>query len=309
MHVRVGILVDRHDAFPLVVARVRAPIHRCVRHHLCAARGALGGGVARGRRQGREDPHGPVPEGSAGQGRQLPVHRLRHPGVREERRRRPGTSGARRRRPGQRSDTIMVAHIDPGGKHRRARVVPARSLGRHPRPRQRQDQRRVQRSAVRSSPIETIEQDFNIPISHYLEVDFAGFRDIVNAIGTVPDLLPDPGARQVQRSDDREDRVVRTSTVTQALAYVRSRYYEYKQRRRVAVRPDFGPRPHPSPAVLHPHARAGRDPLGRHASVRVRASSLDKSVAAPHARQGVEDAAICSSSYGRSSRPTPTRSR
>ena len=45
--------------------------------------------------------------------------------------------------------------------------------------------------------IETIEQDFDIPISHYLEVDFAGFRDIVNAIGSVPIYFPTP-ARDIK---------------------------------------------------------------------------------------------------------------
>ena len=55
------------------------------------------------------------------------------------------------------------------------------------------------RTAAPQLAIETIEQNFDIPISHYLEVDFAGFRDIVNAIGSVPDLLPGAGARHEQR--------------------------------------------------------------------------------------------------------------
>ena len=42
--------------------------------------------------------------------------------------------------------------------------------------------------------IQTLEQDFNIPISHYLEVDFAGFRDIVERDRQRADLLPDAGA-------------------------------------------------------------------------------------------------------------------
>ena len=40
--------------------------------------------------------------------------------------------------------------------------------------------------------IETIENDFNVPISHYLQVDFAGFRNIVNAIGSIPVYFPTP---------------------------------------------------------------------------------------------------------------------
>ena len=48
--------------------------------------------------------------------------------------------------------------------------------------------------------VETIKQDFNIPISHYLEVDFAGFRDIVNAIGTVPVYFPTPASDKYKRA-------------------------------------------------------------------------------------------------------------
>ena len=77
--------------------------------------------------------------------------------------------------------------------------------------------------------IETIKQDFDIPISHYLEVDFAGFRDIVNAIGSVPIYFPTPARDHntgliIPHAPDAT-----TSTATQALAYVRSRYYEYTQ--------------------------------------------------------------------------------
>ena len=55
--------------------------------------------------------------------------------------------------------------------------------------------------------IQTIKQDFDIPISHYLEVDFAGFRDIVNAIGSVPIYFPAPGARSQQRSQHPDGRL------------------------------------------------------------------------------------------------------
>ena len=34
--------------------------------------------------------------------------------------------------------------------------------------------------------IETIESNFDVPISHYLQVDFAGFREMVNKLGSIP---------------------------------------------------------------------------------------------------------------------------
>src|SRR5258708_15531663 len=99
--------------------------------------------------------------------------------------------GSKATQTGQRSDTIMIAHIDPGKRtgilvsfprdlwvnipgHGTAKINAAFAFG------------------GPQLAITTIEQDFNIPISHYLEVDFAGFRDIVNAIGSVPIYFPTP---------------------------------------------------------------------------------------------------------------------
>src|SRR5689334_4060791 len=92
---------------------------------------------------------------------------------------------------GQRSDTIMVVHIDPG-KHTGILVSFPRDLwvdipG--------HGTAKINAAFAFGGPqltIATIRQDFDIPISHFLEVDFAGFRDIVNAIGTVPIYFPAP---------------------------------------------------------------------------------------------------------------------
>jgi LCP family protein required for cell wall assembly len=127
---------------------------------------------------------------------------------------------------GQRSDTIMVAHIDPGKRtgvlvsfprdlwvpipnHGTAKINAAFSFG------------------GPQLTIATIEQDFGIPISHYLEVDFAGFRDIVNAIGSVPIYFPAP-ARDKETGLAIPTAGCVNLTGDQALAYVRSRYYQYE---------------------------------------------------------------------------------
>ena len=75
--------------------------------------------------------------------------------------------------------------------------------------------------------IATIKQDFNIPISHYLEVDFAGFRDIVNAIGSVPIYFPTP-ARDTNTGLKIDTPGCHHLNGDEALAYVRSRYYQYQ---------------------------------------------------------------------------------
>jgi LCP family protein required for cell wall assembly len=75
--------------------------------------------------------------------------------------------------------------------------------------------------------IATIEQDFGIPISHYLEVDFAGFRDIVNAVGSVPIYFPTP-ARDTNTGLSVAAAGCQHLNGEEALAYVRSRYYQYQ---------------------------------------------------------------------------------
>jgi polyisoprenyl-teichoic acid--peptidoglycan teichoic acid transferase len=131
--------------------------------------------------------------------------------------------GSAQQQTGQRSDTIMVAHVDdrtgtallvsfprdlwvaiPGIGH--AKINAAFNAG----------PQRV---------IETIENDFDIPISHYLEVDFAGFRKMVNAIGTIPIYFPAP-ARDTKSGLSVNQAGCQHLTGDQALAYVRSRYYE-----------------------------------------------------------------------------------
>src|ERR1700722_1871764 len=89
--------------------------------------------------------------------------------------------GSAKSQSGQRSDTIMVAHIDPG-KHTGVLVSFPRDLWV---PIPNHGTSKINAAFAFGGPqltIRTIEQDFNIPISHYLEVDFEGFRDIVNAI-------------------------------------------------------------------------------------------------------------------------------
>ncbi len=131
--------------------------------------------------------------------------------------------GSAQQQTGQRSDTIMVAHIDdrngtallvsfprdlwvaiPGIGH--AKINAAFNAG-------------PQRM------IETIENDFDIPISHYLEIDFAGFRKMVNAIGSIPIYFPAP-ARDTKSGLSINKAGCQHLNGDQALAYVRSRYYE-----------------------------------------------------------------------------------
>jgi LCP family protein required for cell wall assembly len=127
---------------------------------------------------------------------------------------------------GQRSDTIMVVHIDPGENtgilvsfprdlwvevpgHGSSKINAAFAFG------------------GAELTIATLKQNFDIPISHFLQVDFAGFRDIVDAIGSVPIWFPTP-ARDAYTGLNIASAGCHDLPGEAALAYVRSRFYEYQ---------------------------------------------------------------------------------
>lgn len=80
--------------------------------------------------------------------------------------------------------------------------------------------------------IETIESNFGIPINHYINVDFAGFQAVVDAVGSVEVFFPTP-ARDWNATYNRtqtgflmEIPGCHALEPDRALAYVRSRYYQ-----------------------------------------------------------------------------------
>lgn len=133
--------------------------------------------------------------------------------------------GSKQKETGQRSDTIMVAHLDP--KSQTATVVSFPrdlwvDIPNHG--------RKKLNAAFNYGPqsvIDTLESNFQIPIHHYLEVDFVGFKGIVNAIGSVKLFFP-------TIAFDKETGLNVTApgcfefNGDRALQYVRSRRYQYK---------------------------------------------------------------------------------
>jgi LCP family protein required for cell wall assembly len=127
---------------------------------------------------------------------------------------------------GQRSDTILIAHVDPDTETGVLVSFPRDLWVDIPGRGESRINAAFNGEDGPSRLIETIQQNFGIPIHHYLEVDFDGFREIVDAIGTVPIWFP-AAAR-----DDYTDLDVKIPGCyplngEQALAYVRSRHYEY----------------------------------------------------------------------------------
>lgn len=76
--------------------------------------------------------------------------------------------------------------------------------------------------------IQTITDNFGIPIHHYAQVDFAGFKGVVDAVGGVEVWFPSPARDRMAGLDVQETGCVNLSG-DQALAYVRSRHYQYQE--------------------------------------------------------------------------------
>jgi LCP family protein required for cell wall assembly len=126
---------------------------------------------------------------------------------------------------GQRSDTMMVLHIDP--KARKAAIlsiprdlyVPISGEG--------YSDKINAAFAVGGAPllVRTIQESLGIDINHYVEVDFAGFERIVNTVGGVKVYFDAPARDENTGLDVPEAGCVQLDGY-QALAFVRSRYYE-----------------------------------------------------------------------------------
>ncbi len=136
-------------------------------------------------------------------------------------------------REGERNgDVIIVAHIDErdgtaallslprdlwvpiAGRDREAKINSAFSVG------------------GPAMLIDTIEQNFGIPINHYVNVDFAGFQGLVDALGEVDVWFDAPARDWNTRTNSTQTGFFMPEAGCQALdgptalAYVRSRYYQ-----------------------------------------------------------------------------------
>jgi LCP family protein required for cell wall assembly len=126
---------------------------------------------------------------------------------------------------GQRSDTIMIIRIDPAS-HRAAVLSFPRDLwvkvaGKKTRI----------NSAYRKGDYtllaQTLYDSFQVRVDHYVQVDFCAFKTVVDAVGGVKVPFQFP-ARDTHIGLDISATGCHTFSGDEALAYVRSRYYEYQ---------------------------------------------------------------------------------
>ena len=125
---------------------------------------------------------------------------------------------------GQRSDTIMVVRLDPKTKHADVLSIPRDLLvtisgsG---------ETARINSaySISRETLIDTLRDNFNIEINHYIEVDFAGFQQLVDAVGGVP-LFLDRAVKDDHSGLFQQELGCVTLNGEQALAFARSRHLQ-----------------------------------------------------------------------------------
>lgn len=128
---------------------------------------------------------------------------------------------------GQRSDTIIVLRIDPKNEKAAMLSIPrdlwVQIAGT-------KTNSRIN-SAFDQGPgqlIQTIDDQLGIGINHYVQVDFDGFKGIVDALGGVQIYSPAKARDKVTGLDIPNAGCV-TLDGNQALSFVRSRHYEYQE--------------------------------------------------------------------------------
>jgi LCP family protein required for cell wall assembly len=131
-----------------------------------------------------------------------------------------------------RSDTMMVMRLDP--KNDRASILSiARDLyvdlegGGKGRINEAFAQPGDPSKADPDRLIRTIRSNFGITVNHYVEMDFAGFREVVNAVGGLKVYFPFPARDEFSNLNIAQTGCVQLDG-EQALSYVRARHYQYK---------------------------------------------------------------------------------
>jgi LCP family protein required for cell wall assembly len=128
---------------------------------------------------------------------------------------------------GQRSDVIMVLHVDPAERTGRLVSFPRDLVVNIPGHGEQLLNAAYELGGANGPAlvIETLESNFPpLKINHYIEVDFKGFESIVNAIGKIPLYFPTPAHDPYSGLNIDAAGCVKADGAT-ALAYARSRHY------------------------------------------------------------------------------------
>lgn len=125
---------------------------------------------------------------------------------------------------GHRSDTIMILRRDRSTGAASLLSIPRDLWVKVPG----HDGKRRINSAFNDGPevlVETLQQDLGLPINHYVEIDFSGFKSLVDALGGVQ-ICVNYATRDVSTGLNITEPGCHVLDGVQALAYARSRHYE-----------------------------------------------------------------------------------
>jgi polyisoprenyl-teichoic acid--peptidoglycan teichoic acid transferase len=132
---------------------------------------------------------------------------------------------------GQRSDVVMVWHIVPATRKMTILSIPRDTLvqmvGTNVTSFGHFNRINASYNSGVNLLVETIQDNFGIPINHVVQVDFAGFKGAVNALGGVHMDFPYP-AKDAYSGLNITTTGCQLLNGTQALAVARSRHYQYE---------------------------------------------------------------------------------
>jgi LCP family protein required for cell wall assembly len=127
--------------------------------------------------------------------------------------------------PGRRSDSMAIVRVDPTQDRISMLSIP-RDLYVPISPSGEQDRINAAFSVSTQSLVDTIQANLQVPINHYVEVDFSGFQDLINTIGGVPIYFDRP-VRDRNSGLMVEASGCRVLDGYQGLAFARSRRLEW----------------------------------------------------------------------------------
>jgi LCP family protein required for cell wall assembly len=127
---------------------------------------------------------------------------------------------------GRRSDTMMVLRLDPKTGESAVLSLP-RDLWVDVAGADRQDRLNGAYAKSIETLIETVTTELGIPIDHYVEIDFVGFKDLVDAVGGI-DVWFDLPTRDRNTGLRIETPGCHRLDGVQALAYVRARHFQQR---------------------------------------------------------------------------------
>ena len=126
---------------------------------------------------------------------------------------------------GQRADSLMIARVDPQDQRVDLLSVP-RDLWVPISPGGEEQRINTAYSNSAQAVVDTVQDALDIPIHHFVEVDFLGFRKLVDALGGVPMYFEHP-VRDANSGLAIPERGCRVLDGFQALAFARARHLEW----------------------------------------------------------------------------------